>query len=73
MTKFTAYVSGGPVFKICEKVEVRAGMFNDFQVESFNLKTEYKFNAVDILCHMASFGKIYRIEYESGSNEMRCS
>ena len=70
MTKFTAYVSGGPIFKICEEVEMQAGMFNDFQVESFNLKTEYKFNAVDIL---ASFGKIYRIEYESGSNEMRCS
>ena len=70
----TAYVSGGPVFNTCESiVETKAGYFSKDEVEEFNAKTNQIFNATEILCHYASFGKIYRIEYTKSSPHMRCS
>ena len=71
---YTAYVTSGPIFKLCEEVvENRLGLFTEFEVDDFNLKSDYKFDAVEILCHKASFGIVYRIEYKTLSREMRCS
>ena len=70
----TAYVTGGPIFALCEEVvEGRLGLFTEFEVDDFNLKSEYKFDAVEILCHRASFGTVYRIQYKIPSREMRCT
>ena len=72
--KFTAYVTGGPVFATCESVvRTRQGLFSKEELDEFNEKTAYDFQATEILCHNASFGKVYRIHYKNRSSNMRCS
>ena len=71
--RFSAYVTGGPVFATCESiVYARQGLFSKEELEEFNEKTAYDFQATEILCHNASFGKVYRIEYNKKSSNMRC-
>ena len=72
--KFTAYVTSGPVFSTCEAiVSTRQGLFSKEELDEFNEKSAYKFDAIEILCHQAPFGKVYRIEYNSNGRQMRCS
>ena len=71
---FTAYVTSGPVFTTCESVvNTRQGLFSKEELDEFNEKTAYNFEAIEILCHYAPFGKVYRIEYNSNGSKMRCS
>ena len=70
---FTAYVTAGPVYAACESVVyARQGLFSKEELDEFNEKTAYNFEAIEILCHNAPFGKVYRLEYNKNHQKMRC-
>ena len=72
--KFTAYVTSGPVFNTCEAIaHAGQGLFSKEELDEFNEKSAYNFGAIEILCHLAPFGKVYRIEYNYNGPKMRCS
>ena len=59
----TAYITGGSVFSVCASIQTRLGTFNQDALRQFNEKTEGRYEAVEILSNRASFGQLYRIEY----------
>ena len=70
---YTAYVTSGTIYAICERIQKTHGMFGPANLLRFNTMTEGKFEAVEILSHhAASFGHVYRIEY-CRDGPMRCS
>ena len=61
--KRTAYVMGGQVFDVCTKIQTTSGLFTPSSLIRFNTVTGGRYGAVEILSHRATFGHVYRIEY----------
>ena len=68
----TAYVTGGRVFSVCAGIQTSLGIFDQKALHEFNVRTDGRYEAVEILSHRACFGHLYRIEYNLNAY-MPCS
>ena len=63
----TAYVTGGPVYHVCMAIKLQSGLQNEmFSPENllrFNLETENRYTAKQIVHHHGSIGNVFIIDY----------